>query len=149
MLIGGISAILNTVAANPELIDTDCEISGYTSNGEIILKQNKINQMIDVIESDVDEVKNEIFRLAEMKYQRCTYSDISQKTALLKTLFSEKKQSENLDIDFLKSAVKQIKVSHNFTIEAEFINGIKVRNTTERSDENDDISECDCDSCKP
>lgn len=41
MLIGGISAILDAVSANPELIDTDCEISGYTSNGEIILKQNK------------------------------------------------------------------------------------------------------------
>lgn len=149
MLIGGISAILDAVSANPELIDTDCEISSYTSNGEIILKQNKINQMIDAIESDLDEVKNEIFRLAEMKYQRCTYSDIPQKTGLLKTLFSEKMQSENLDIDFLKLTVKQIKVSHNFTIEAEFINGIKIRNTTERSDENDDISECDCDSCKP
>lgn len=149
MLIDGILAILDAVAANPELINTDCEISSYSPNGEIILKQNEINQMIDAAESDVDEVKNEIFRLAEMKYQRCTYSDISQKTGLLKTLFSERMQSENLNIDFLKSAVKQIKVSHNFTIEVEFINGIKVRNTTERSDENDDISECDCDSCKP
>lgn len=149
MLIGGISAILNTVAANPELIDTDCEISSYSPNGEIILKQNEINKMIDAAESDVNEVKNEIFRLAEMKYQRCTYSDISQKTGLLKTLFSEKMQSENLDIDFLKLTVKQIKVSHNFTIEAEFINGIKIRNTTERGDENGSFSECNDNSCKP
>ncbi len=148
MLIGGISAILNAVAANPELIDTDCAIISYSPNGEIILKQNEINKMIDTAESDFYEVKNEIFRLAEMKYQRCTYSDIPQKTGLLKTLFSEKKQSENLNIDFLKSTVKQIKVSHNFTIEAEFINGIKIRNTTERSDENDDISECNDNSCK-
>ena len=99
MLIGAISAILNTVAANPKLIENDCEISSYSPNGEIILKQNEINKMIDAAESDVNEVKNEIFRLAEMKYQRCTYSDIPQKTRLLKTLFSEKKQSENLDID--------------------------------------------------
>ena len=102
--------------------------------------------MIDAIETDIDEMKNEIFRLAEMKYQRCTYSDIPQKTGLLKTLFSEKMQLENLDIDFLKSTVKQIKVSHNFTIEAEFINGIKVRNTIERSDENDSFAKCNCDS---
>lgn len=149
MLIGGISAILDAVSANPELIDTDCEISSYSPNGEIILKQNKINHMIDAIESDIDEVKNEIFRLAEMKYQRCTYSDISQKTGLLKTLFSEKMQLENLDIDFLKSAVKHIKVSHNFTIEAEFINGIKIRNTTERGDENGSFTECNDNSCKP
>lgn len=149
MLIGGISAILDAVSANPELIDTDCEISSYSPNGEIILKQNKINHMIDAIESDIDEVKNEIFRLAEMKYQRCTYSDISQKTGLLKTLFSEKMQLENLDIDFLKSAVKQIKVSHNFTIETEFINGIKIRNTTERGDENGSFTECNDNSCKP
>lgn len=149
MLIGGISAILNAVASNHELIDTDCEISSYTPNSEIILKQNEINQMIDVAESDVDEVKNEIFRLAEMKYQRCTYSDIPQKTGLLKTLFLEKMQSDNLDIDFLKSTVRQIKVSHNFTIEAEFINGIKIRNTTERSVENGVIAECNDNSCKP
>lgn len=148
MLIGGISAILNTVSANPELIDTDCEISSYSPNGEIILKQNEINKMIDSLKSDVDEVKNEIFRLAEMKYQRCTYSDIPQKTGFLKTLFSERMQSENLNIDFLKMTVKQIKVSHNFTIEAEFINGIRIRNTTERSEENDIIAECDGDSCK-
>lgn len=131
------------------MIDADCEISSYSPNGEIILKQNEINQMIDAIETDIDEMKNEIFRLAEMKYQRCTYSDIPQKTGLLKTLFSEKMQLENLDIDFLKSTVKQIKVSHNFTIEAEFINGIKVRNTIERSDENDSFAKCNCDSCKP
>lgn len=149
MLIGGISAILNAVAANSKLIDTDCEISSYTPNGEIIFIQNEINKMIDAAESDIDEVKNEIFRLAEMKYQRFTYSDIPQKTGLLKTLFSEKMQSENLDIDFLKSVVKQMKVSHNFTIEAEFINGIKIRNTTEGSEENDIIAECDGNSCKP
>lgn len=149
MLIGGISAILDAVSANPELIDTDCEISSYSPNGEIILKQNKINQMIDAIESDIDEVKNEIFRLAKMKYQRCTYSDILQKTGLLKTLFSEKAQTDNLDIDFLKSSVKQIKVSHHFTIEAEFINGIKIRNTTERSDENVCLTKCDDNSCNP
>lgn len=149
MLIGGILAILNAIAANSKLINTDCEISSYTPNGEIILKQNEINKMIDAIESDIDEVKNEIFRLAEMKYQRCTYSDIPQKTGLLKTLFSEKMQSENLDIDFLKSTVKHIKVSHNFTIEAEFINGIKIRNTTERSDENVSLIKCNDNSCKP
>lgn len=148
MLIDGISAILNAVAANIELIDTDCKISGYTPNGEILLKQNEINRMIDAAESDFDEVKNEIFRLAEMKYQRCTYSDIPQKTRLLKTLFSEKAQTENLNIDFLKSTVKQVKVSHNFTIETEFINGIKIRNTTERSEENDVIAECNDNSFK-
>ena len=148
MLSGGISAILNAVAANPELIDTDCEISSYSPNGEIILKQNEINKMIDVAESDFDEVKNKIFRLAEMKYQKCTYTDIPQKTGLFKTLFSEKAQTDNLDIDFLKSTVKQIKVSHNFTIEAEFINGIKIRNTTERSDENGCLTKCDDNSCK-
>ncbi len=149
MLIGGISAILNTVSANPELIDTDCEISSYSPNGEIILKQNEINQMIDAVKSDVDEVKNEIFRLAEMKYQRCTYSDIPQKTGLLKTLFSEKAQTEDFNIDFLKSTVKRIRVSHNFTIEAEFINGVKIRNTTERGDENGSFAKCNGNSCKP
>lgn len=149
MLIGGISAILNAVAANPELINTECEMSSYSANGKIILKQNEINQMIDAAKSNFDEVKNEIFKLAEMKYQQCTYSDIPQKTGLLKTLFSEKMQSENLDIDFLKSTVKQIKVSHNFTIEAEFINGIKIRNTTERSDENVCLTKCNDNSCKP
>lgn len=149
MIISALLAILNTVATNPELIDTDCEISNYTPNGEIILKQNEINQMIDTAESDVNEVKNEIFRLSEMKYQRCTYSDIPQKTVHLKTLLSEKMQSENLDIDFLKSTVKRIRVSHNFTIEAEFINGVKIRNTTERNDENGSLTKCNNNSCKP
>lgn len=43
-----------------------CEVSSYSLNGEIILKQNEINKMIDAVESDIDEVKNEIFRLVNI-----------------------------------------------------------------------------------
>ena len=135
--------ILNSVIANPDLLDTDSEISGYTPNIKVKCQQNELNRLMDNPEIDTEKVKTEILRLAELKYDCCTYNDSPQKTEYLKELISGREQLNMLDIDLLKSCVSRILIGHFYTIEIEFINGVTIKNITERTDKDDsDNAEC-------
>ena len=135
--------ILNSVIANPDLLDTDSEISAYTTNIKVKCQQNEINRLMDNPEIDSEKVKTEILRLAELKYDCCTYDESPQKTEYLKELLSDREQLNIIDYDLLKSCVSRILIGHFYTIEIEFINGITIKNITERTDKDDsDNAEC-------
>ena len=135
--------ILNSVIANPDLLDTDSEISGYTPNIKVKYQQNEINRLMDNSQIDTEKAKTEILKLAELKYECCTYDEGPQKTEYLKELISGREQLNMLDIDLLKSCVSRILIGHFYTIEIEFINGITIKNITERTDKDDsDNAEC-------
>ena len=135
--------ILNAVIANPDLLDTDSEISAYTPNIKVKCQQNEINRLMDNPEIDSEKVKAEILRLAELKYDCCTYNDSPQKTEYLKELISGREQLNIIDYDLLKSCVSRILIGHFYTIEIEFINGVTIKNITERTDKDDsDNAEC-------
>ena len=138
MLTGAILNILNTVIANPVLIEAEATVSEYIPTSEILCKQAEIDRAIDNGTKTAEEIRNDILRLSELKYKHCTYSDVNQKTELLKSLIDNRKQLNTLDIGLLRSCVKRITVSHSCIIEAEFINDVVIRNETERSDENGD-----------
>lgn len=147
MLIGAITNVLNTVIANPDLIEDDTSIGTYIPTAEIHRQQNKINRMIDSQQIDFDKTKEEILRLAEMKYACCTHSDIPQKTELLKTIITDHEQMNTLDIDLMRSCISKISVSHFYTVEAEFINGIVIKIIIGRNERNAYSSECQNNSC--
>lgn len=147
MLIGTIINTLNTAIANPNLLDTNAEISTYTPSIEVTRQQNEINRYIDSSDVDFDKAKEEIFKLAKLKYDCCTYDDIPQKTVQLKVLLSSCEQQNTLDIGLLESCISRISVSHFYTIEVEFINGVTIKNITERNEKNDHSSKCQSDSC--
>lgn len=135
--------ILNSVIANPGLLDTDSEISAYTTNIKVKCQQNEINRLMDNPEIDSEKVKTEILRLAELKYDCCTYDESPQKTEYLKELLSDREQLNIIDYDLLKSCVSRILIGHFYTIEIEFINGVTIKNITERTDKDDsDNAEC-------
>ncbi len=148
MLTGAILNILNTVIANPMLIEAEANVSEYIPTSEILCKQAEINRTIDKGTKTAEEIRNDIFKLAELKYKQCTYSDISQKTELLKSLLAKKLQLNTLDTGLLRSCVKRITVSHSCVIEAEFINGVIIKNETEGSDDNGSGSKCKDYSCQ-
>ncbi|WP_455530345.1 recombinase family protein [Ruminococcus sp.] len=147
MLTGAILNILNTVIANPMLIEAEATVSEYIPTSEILCKQAEINRAIDNSTKTAEEIRNDILRLTELKYKNCTYSDVSQKTALLKSLINDRIQLNSLNTGLLRSCVKRITVSHSCVIEAEFINGVIIRNETERSDDNGSGSKCKDNSC--
>lgn len=147
MLIGAIMNVLNTVIANPDLIEDTTSIGTYIPTAEIHRQQNEINRMIDSPQIDYDKAKDEILRLAEIKYSCCTHSDIPQKTELLKTIITDREQMNTLDIDLMRSCISKISVSHFYTVEAEFINGIVIKNIIGRNEKNAYSSECQNNSC--
>ena len=136
MLTGAILNILNTVIANPALIEAEAAVSEYFPTSEIRCKQAEIDRAIDNGTKTAEEIRNDILRLAELKYKHCTYCDIPQKTGMLKLMLNGKPQLNTLDTGLLKSCIKRITVSHSCIIESEFINGVIIKNETERSDDN-------------
>lgn len=135
--------ILNAVIANPDLLNTDSEISGYEPGIEVKCKQNEVNRLMDNPQIDTEKAKTEILKLAELKYECCTYDEGPQKTEYLKELLSGKEQLNIIDYDLLKSCVSRILIGHFYTIEIEFINGVTIKNVTERTDKDGtDSSEC-------
>ena len=142
MIIDTVLAVINTAIANPSLLKSEAEISTYFPTADVIRRQNEINQMIDLAQVDFDRIKSELYRLAEMKYDCCTYNDDSQKTKQLMDLLENQKQLNTLNIGLFKSCVYRIWISHFCTIEVEFINGIKIKNITERNNKNDHSIKC-------
>ncbi|TLW89182.1 hypothetical protein FFK04_05830 [Ruminococcus sp. KGMB03662] len=104
--------------------------------------------MIDSVQVDFDRVKAEIFRLAEMKYDCCSYNDSPQKTEELIALLQNNEQLNTLDIGLFKSCVSKIWISHFCAIEVELINGVRINNITERVNKNEHSAECNDNSCK-
>ena len=135
--------ILNAVIANPDLLDTDSEISSYTPSIKVKCQQNELNRLMDNPQIDTEKAKTEILKLAELKYECCTYDEGPQKTEYLKELLSGKEQLNIIDYDLLKSCVSRILIGHFYTVEIEFINGMTIKNITERTDKDDsDNAEC-------
>lgn len=135
--------IFNAVIANPDLLNTDSEISVYTPSIKVKCQQNEINRLMDNPQIDTEKAKTEILKLAELKYECCTYDASPQKTEYLKELISGKEQLNTINYDLLKSCVSRILIGHFYTIEIEFINGVTIKNITERTDKDGtDSSEC-------
>ena len=148
MIIGAVLTVLNTAIANPNLIENDGKISVYSPTADVIRQQNEINQMMDSTQVDFDRIKSKIFKLAEMKYNCCTYSENPQKTVKIKALLENNEQLDTLDIGLFKACISRIWISHFCTIEIEFINGITIKNITERTEKNAHSAECNDNSCE-
>jgi len=135
--------ILNAVIANPDLLNTYSEISVYTPSVKVKCQQNEINRLMDNPQIDTEKAKTEILKLTELKYECCTYEEGPQKTEYLKELLIKREQLNIIDYDLLKSCVSRILIGHFYTIEIEFINGVTIKNITERTDKDDsDNAEC-------
>lgn len=147
MIIGSVLTVLNTAIANPSLIESSGEISVYSPTVDVIRKQNEISQMLDSAQPDFDRIKSEIFRLALIKYDCCTYNESPQKTAEIKALLENYEQLNTLDIGLFKACISRIWISHFCTIEVEFINGVTIKNITERNEKNAHSTERNNNSC--
>ena len=148
MIIGAVLTVLNTAIANPSLLEYGGEISVYSPTVDVIRQQNEINRMTDSAQIDFDRVKAEIFRLAELKYDCCTYNDSPQKTAEIKALLENHEQLNTLDIGLFKSCVNRILISHFCTIEVELINGTRIQNISERNENCVNRIECNDNFCE-
>ena len=126
----------------------DAEISRYTPSIEITRQQNEISRLVETPDVDFESAKEEICKLAELKYDCCTYSNKPQKTTQLREVLASHEQLNTLDIGLLQSCISRILVSHFCTVEIEFINGVVIKNIIERKMQNDHSAQCQGNSCK-
>lgn len=148
MIIGAVLTVLNTVISNPSLIEPNSEISVYSPTADVIRKQHEISQMTDSAQVDFDRVKSVIFGLAEKKYDCCTYDESPQNTAQIRSLLENQEQLNTLDIGLFKACISRIWISHFCATEVEFINGVHIKNITERKNKNAHSIECNDNSCE-
>lgn len=149
MLVDAVLNVLNAAIANPSLIENGGAVCEYVPTAEITRRQNEINHMLDAPQIDFDRAKAEIIALAELKFDCCKSNDNIAKTAQLREIVANNKQSNMIDIGLLKSCVTRISVSHFSAIKVEFLNGTKVKNITERSENHGANSgECYDNSCE-
>ncbi len=125
ILIEAITDIINQAIEDPYILENKEEISVYSPNNAVACKKREIEHMIDS-NADMERIKAEIFALAQLKYDCCTYNDGAEKTSDLMAILLGRPKLNDLDVDLLKSCVRRIWVSH-FNIEIEFMNGIKLR----------------------
>jgi len=137
MLIGTVLNVLNTVIANQDLINIQPTENTYQPDMTITRQQNEIDRLMENPVVNYESAKAEIIKLAQLKYDCCNYDDSSKKTGHLLAIISEREQLNTLDIDLYKSTVSRVYVSHFNFIEVEFINGKIIKNTYERSYNND------------
>ena len=142
MIFGAVLTVLNAAIANLNLLESGSEISVYSPTVDMIRKQNEISQMLDSVQLDFDRIKSELFKLAELKYNCCTYNENPQKTAKIKALLENHEQLNTLDIGLFKACISRIWISHFYTVEVEFINGVIIKNITERKNENAHSPKC-------
>lgn len=147
MIIGAVLTVLNSAIANPSLIESGGEISIYSPTADIVRQQNEINRMTDSVQVYYDRVKAEIFKLAEMKYDCCTYNDSPQKTDEIKALLKNHKQLNTLEIGLFKACVSRIWISHFCTVKVELINGVRIKNITEMDNLKAKLSNASFDLC--
>ena len=144
MIISAVLNIINSEISNPSLLDANAEMSVYTPNGDVFMQKNEVNRLMESIDIEYDRIKTAIMKLAELKYDCCTYDDVPQKTAFLKKTLDNIEPIDNLDIELLRKCANYITVSHNATIGLELINGVKLNNITERLRG----IECNSDTCE-
>lgn len=133
MILSAVLNIMNSAIANPSLLDAEAEMSVYTPNGEVVKQKNEISRLMDSTDIEYDRIKAAIMKLAEIKYDCCSYDDVPQKTVLLRKIMKGVKRLNTLDVKLLLKCAEHITVSHNATIGLELINGVKLNNITERS----------------
>lgn len=134
MIESAVLNMLNTAAANPSLVDAEGEMSIYSPSGAVLKQKNEIDRLMDTGRIDYDTVKSAMMKLAKIKYQCCSYNDVPQMTSRIKTLLAERGQLDELDNDLITKIVRQITVSHYAEIGLELINGVRLKNITEKGE---------------
>lgn len=143
MLTGAILHMLNTVIANPALLETNGAICAYEPTAEVVRKENEIGHMMDQPQPDYESIKKELLELAAQKYNCCQFNDRQQQTEQLKNMLTGRDQLHELDMELFKACVRALRVSHYYAIEMELTNGLCIQNITERTDLHDGTG-CQC-----
>ena len=122
------------------------ELKTRKSLETIVCVTGQHRQMLDQVLNTFNVVPD--YDLSIMKQGQTLFDITTGILEKIKAVLKDHEQLNTLDIGLFKACISRIWISHFCTIEVEFINGIHIKNITERNDKNAHSSECNGNPCE-
>lgn len=118
---------------NPDILQSKENTGTYQPSLEVTRQQNEVNRLLDCGSADSNNIMQEVFKLAQLKFLCCVFDDHAQKTAVIHTKLLEYKELNTPDTGLLRSVISQIRISRFYMFEIELINGAAIKIDMERT----------------
>lgn len=109
----------------------------YEPNSKIIYQQNQINQMLDSDKADYDRIKEEIVRLASMKYDSIDYRCSDIQAEKITYLIENYEPDIEKRAEFIRECVSRIIINNEHDFIVELIDGATLKTYIERMKKNE------------
>lgn len=120
-LLDSVTAALNSIIANPGLLDIPVS-HPYEYSLEVTRTSNQINRELEKREVDSDYIKLLIFSCAAAKYDTCNDKEPEYLTRHLKELFEQEQSLEVFSLPLFEAAVKQVIIEPDGSVYLRMIN---------------------------
>lgn len=117
--------------------ENDISVISYEPNSKVIYQQNQINQMFDSDKADYDRIKEEIVRLASMKYDCIDYKCSNIQAEIIAELLAEYEPEIEKRAEFIRECVSKIIINNEHEFIAELIDGTSLKTYIERTRKNE------------
>ncbi len=117
------------MAAEPH--STECS-STYEPNSKVIYQQNQINQMLDSDKADYERIKEEIVKLASLKYECISYNCSEKQASRIAELLAGYTPDSDKRAEFIRECISRIAINNEGILTAELIDGTNISSQIER-----------------
>lgn len=106
--------------------------TSYQPNSKVIYQQNQINQMLDSDNSDYERIKEEIVKLASLKYECISYNCSEKQASRIAELLAGYTPDSDKRAEFIRECIRRITINNEGIFTAELINGTAISSQIER-----------------
>lgn len=136
MITSIITALLNSLIANPELAEHR-KPKPYEPTDEIIRREQNITQSLYSETADVNEIIKNIMLNAEKKYEQCPYDDKSEITAEIKEFLNGHEPLKSFNLPLFESIVDEVMPNIDCSLYIKLKNGTIIKHSLKRGENND------------
>lgn len=104
----------------------------YEPNSKVIYQQNQINQMLDSDKADYERIKEEIVKLASLKYECISYNCSEKQASRIAELLAGYTPDSDKRAEFIRECISRIAINNKGIFTAELINGTAISSQIER-----------------
>lgn len=104
----------------------------YEPNSKVIYQQNEINRMIDSENIEYERIRDEVVRLASMKYDCIRYNCSDKQAERITELLMTYKPATEKRAEFIRECIRQITINNEGVFTAELIDGTAISSQIER-----------------
>ena len=116
--------VINTVITNPECLITTT-YSTYAPSKEVIREENELLRLLEQPRISFAAASNSILHCATLRFDCCEY-DRREMTAALQEAVVAFPIKDELNVDFVKRFIRQIKIYPNGKLTVVFFNGAEI-----------------------